>query len=175
MLHELQPVHWRQPAHTLAWLPLSLSHMLHILSHPPPWKRNISPVTCFISIMRAYGGLWAEAPGVPQWCRREELISLLYVTLIWRGHGNELSYNIYLFIFICVFFIYYTASSSGQGMWHIWGRTDMHTGFWEENLKVRLMKMSFSQNTTVYSIKVRDHVEDLGVDGRMKLQWILKK
>jgi hypothetical protein len=35
--------------------------------------------------------------------------------------------------------------------------------------------MSFSQNTRVYSIKVRDHVKELGVDGRIKLQWILKK
>lgn len=51
----------------------------------------------------------------------------------------------------------------------------MHTGFSEENLKVRLTKMSFRQNTTVYSIKVRDHVEDLGIDVRIKLQWILKK
>jgi len=51
----------------------------------------------------------------------------------------------------------------------------MHTWFRQENLKVRLTKMLFSQNTTIYSIKVRDHVEDLHIDGRIKLQWILKK
>jgi len=40
--------------------------------------------------------------------------------------------------------------------------------------KGKTTKMLFSQNT-IYSIKVRDHMEDLHLNGRIKLQWILKK
>jgi len=40
---------------------------------------------------------------------------------------------------------------------HVVGRGEMHTGFcWED-------------------LKERDHLEDLGVDGRIILKWILKK
>jgi hypothetical protein len=34
-------------------------------------------------------------------------------------------------------------------MWRVWGRREMHTEFWWGNLKER------------------DHVENLGIDGRM--------
>jgi len=37
------------------------------------------------------------------------------------------------------------------------GRAEVCTGFWWENLKER------------------DHLEDLGIDGRIKLRWIFKK
>jgi hypothetical protein len=43
---------------------------------------------------------------------------------------------------------------SWQGMWRLWGRREMHTGFWWGNLKFR------------------DHLENLGVDGRIILKWI---
>jgi hypothetical protein len=37
-------------------------------------------------------------------------------------------------------------------MWHIWGRGELHTGFWWGNLKER------------------DNLEDLGVDERLVLR-----
>jgi hypothetical protein len=42
-------------------------------------------------------------------------------------------------------------------MWHVWGRGELHTGFWWGDLRER------------------DHVEDLDVDGRSILRWVLKK
>ena len=39
-------------------------------------------------------------------------------------------------------------------MWHVWGTGEVHTGFWWEDLMER------------------DHLEDLGVDGRIILKWI---
>jgi hypothetical protein len=42
-------------------------------------------------------------------------------------------------------------------MWHAWGRGEVLTGFW------------------LGGPKVRDHWEDLGVDGRITLRWILGK
>jgi len=44
-----------------------------------------------------------------------------------------------------------------MGMWCIWGRGEVHMGFWLGNLRER------------------NHLEDLGVDGRMTLKWISKK
>jgi len=46
---------------------------------------------------------------------------------------------------------------AGQGMWLIWGKGEMLTGFWWGNLKER------------------DHFEELGVTQRIILEWILKK
>ena len=43
----------------------------------------------------------------------------------------------------------------GQGMWHIWDRTEMQTGFWWGKLKER------------------DHLEDIGIDGSLILKLIL--
>jgi hypothetical protein len=40
----------------------------------------------------------------------------------------------------------------------VWGRAEVYTGFWWGKLKER-----------------RDHLEDLGVDGRMVLRWIFRK
>jgi hypothetical protein len=42
-------------------------------------------------------------------------------------------------------------------MWHIWGRQEVHTGFWWDNLKET------------------DHSEGLGINGRIILKWIFKK
>jgi hypothetical protein len=42
-------------------------------------------------------------------------------------------------------------------MWHIWGTGEVHTGFWWGDMRVR------------------DTLEDLGIDGRIILQWIFKK
>ena len=41
-------------------------------------------------------------------------------------------------------------------MWHIWETREVHTGFSWENARKR------------------DHLEDLGVDGRKILKWIFK-
>jgi len=40
---------------------------------------------------------------------------------------------------------------------HIWGRVDVHTGFWWGNLRKR------------------DHFKEPGLDGRIILMWIFKK
>jgi hypothetical protein len=42
-------------------------------------------------------------------------------------------------------------------MWLVWGKREMHTEFWLVNLKER------------------DHLEELGTDGRIILKCILKK
>jgi hypothetical protein len=41
-------------------------------------------------------------------------------------------------------------------MWQVWGRGEMHTGFWWEDLREG------------------NHLEDPGVDGRIILKWIYK-
>jgi hypothetical protein len=41
--------------------------------------------------------------------------------------------------------------------WHILGRRGLHTGVWWRNLQKR------------------DHLEDLGIDGRIILKWILNR
>jgi hypothetical protein len=40
---------------------------------------------------------------------------------------------------------------------HVWGRGEVHKGFWWGNLRGR------------------DHLEDLGVDGRIMLKWIFNR
>jgi hypothetical protein len=45
----------------------------------------------------------------------------------------------------------------GQGMLLAWERREMHTVFWLENLRET------------------DHLEDLGVDGNIILEWLLGK
>jgi len=42
-------------------------------------------------------------------------------------------------------------------MWHVWEKREVHAGFWWRDLMQR------------------DHLKDLGVDGRAILKWILKK
>jgi hypothetical protein len=42
-------------------------------------------------------------------------------------------------------------------MWHVWGRGEVHTGFWWGNLREE------------------DHVEDPGVNGRIILKWIFER
>ena len=42
-------------------------------------------------------------------------------------------------------------------MWHVWGNGEVYTGFWWGDLRER------------------DHVEEIGVDGRIILNWILKE
>jgi hypothetical protein len=42
-------------------------------------------------------------------------------------------------------------------MWHVWGRGDVHTGYWWRNLRER------------------DHLGNPGVDRRIIVRWILKK
>jgi hypothetical protein len=47
-------------------------------------------------------------------------------------------------------------SEEGLGMLHVWGRREVYTGFWWENLRER------------------DHSEDPGVDGKI-IRWIFRK
>jgi hypothetical protein len=47
--------------------------------------------------------------------------------------------------------------TDGCGTWHVWKTGEVHTEFWWGNLRKR------------------DHFEDLGVDGRIILEWIFKK
>jgi len=42
-------------------------------------------------------------------------------------------------------------------MWPVWGRGEVHTGFWWGNLREI------------------DHLEDPGIDGRIILTWIFRK
>jgi hypothetical protein len=42
-------------------------------------------------------------------------------------------------------------------MWHVWGRVEVHIGFWRGNLRES------------------NHLEDLVLDGRIILKWIFKK
>jgi hypothetical protein len=39
-------------------------------------------------------------------------------------------------------------------MWHVWETGEVHTGFWWGDLRER------------------DHLQDLGIDGRIILKWI---
>jgi hypothetical protein len=43
----------------------------------------------------------------------------------------------------------------GWGRWYVWGRGEVHTGFWWGDLREKSFK-------------------DLGVDGRIILKWIFK-
>ena len=42
-------------------------------------------------------------------------------------------------------------------MWHEWGTHELRTGFWWGD------------------VMERDHLEDVGVDGRIILKWLFKK
>jgi hypothetical protein len=42
-------------------------------------------------------------------------------------------------------------------MKHVWGKGEVHTGFWRGNLRLR------------------DHLDDAGADGRIVLRWIFRK
>ena len=55
-----------------------------------------------------------------------------------------------------------TASHTGQGMWHVWGRGEVCTRFWWGNLRER-------------DLRERDHWGDQDVDGRIILRWIFRK
>jgi hypothetical protein len=45
----------------------------------------------------------------------------------------------------------------GLGMWHVWEKQQLHTGFWWENLRER------------------SHLEDVDDDGKIILKWIFEK
>ena len=51
----------------------------------------------------------------------------------------------------------YSNKWDGRGMNLLWGREEMCTGFWLENLRER------------------DHLGERGVDGRIILRWIFRK
>jgi hypothetical protein len=43
---------------------------------------------------------------------------------------------------------------AGNNMWHVWEIGEVHAGIWWVN------------------VKVRNHLEDLGVDGKLILKWV---
>jgi hypothetical protein len=62
------------------------------------------------------------------------------------------------FKYLCILFIGLSSQEGldGRGMWHAWGKGEVHTGFWWGGLRER------------------NDFQDLGVDGRI-LKWISKK
>jgi hypothetical protein len=54
-------------------------------------------------------------------------------------------------------FVIFIKKLDGRGMWRVWGRGEMCTGFWWGNLRER------------------DQWGDPDVDGRIILRWIFRK
>jgi hypothetical protein len=68
----------------------------------------------------------------------------------------------YITSFICctphqIFGLAYQEERDGRGMWHVWETAEVRTGFcWRD-------------------LRQKGHLEDLGVDRRIKLKWIFRK
>jgi len=64
-----------------------------------------------------------------------------------------------IILYSYMLFVIYTISidfnTDGRGMGHVWGKENMHTGFWWGSLSAMC------------------HSEYLGADGRIILKWVL--
>jgi hypothetical protein len=76
------------------------------------------------------------------------------VTWEWRKLHNEEVYD--LCRSASIIWLINQEEGDGQGMWHVWGIEEVHTGVWWRNLRERR------------------HLEALGVDGSIILKWIFK-
>jgi hypothetical protein len=82
-------------------------------------------------------------------CAKKSLSLLL-------GQTTYIYLSIYIYIYTYIY-IYIYIYIYGQGMWRVWGRGEVCTGFWWGNLRER------------------DHWGDLDADGRIILRWIFRK